>query len=145
MIGCEVFSQGLCEVGYGLSICKADPTVGVTDIKAAERAKALQNTLIAPAPAQRKKEERQSGSSPSTPTPGSGFGSSTQIFFDEKGQKHLQVPQSLPLPSPPNPSTKKGKNLFLTVIFFPFSLHLRLFNRPLLLFNRRKPRVRARH
>ena len=52
MIRCEVFSQVLCEVGYGLFICEADPTVGVTHIKAAKRAKALQNTLIAPTPAQ---------------------------------------------------------------------------------------------
>ncbi|KAJ8629458.1 hypothetical protein MRB53_022781 [Persea americana] len=48
MIGCEVFVQVICEVEYGPSIYEADPTVPVTDIKAAERAKALQKPQSLP-------------------------------------------------------------------------------------------------
>ncbi|KAJ8626699.1 hypothetical protein MRB53_020006 [Persea americana] len=48
MIGCKVFAQVICEVKYGPSIYEADPTVLVTDIKVAERAKALQKPQSLP-------------------------------------------------------------------------------------------------
>ncbi|KAJ8632752.1 hypothetical protein MRB53_026088 [Persea americana] len=89
MIGCKVFSQGLCEVESGPSNCEADPTVRVTDIKAFQKGKSPPNPSVTPALVQRKKEERRPSSSPSTPTPGSGSSSSAQVFFDEKGQKHI--------------------------------------------------------
>ncbi|KAJ8629457.1 hypothetical protein MRB53_022780 [Persea americana] len=135
MIGCEVFAQVICEVEYGPSIYEADPTVPVTDIKAAERAKALQIVeslpllLLVLSFHQRKKEENLPWINdlalllqPRRLAPASAplcRSSSTK-----KSLEHLQIPQSLPLPGPPNPSTKKRKNLFLTVIFFPFSFHL---------------------
>ncbi|KAJ8639961.1 hypothetical protein MRB53_016655 [Persea americana] len=94
--------------------------------KAFQKVKSPPNPLIAPAP-RPSKSLNEKGGKPfqSTTAPSS----SSRFFFNKYKQSPpsppvildasastklaFQIPQSLPLPSPPNPLTKKGKNLFL--------------------------------
>ncbi|KAJ8626691.1 hypothetical protein MRB53_019998 [Persea americana] len=120
MIGCEVFAQVICEVESGPSIYEADPTAILIDIKISKRAKSLQIVeslpllLLVPSFHQRKNEENLPWIDDLplllqprrlAPAPASLCRSSST----KKGLEHLQIPQSLLLPGPPNPSTKKGK------------------------------------